>query len=278
MLENQRLKQKPERKPNLIVVFEGDMPADDDKDDPLYSRKDNIKTNEDDETVHLKVGSVGTAIVEGEYQPVSQSDFFGELRGRVTDEEIKAYNDALPSKKELEEYLDLYRTYHMIVDHGIASVITIHNIGTAKATDVSLIIEFPEEIRVLDIAEVRKLDEPEGPKKPRDLQEVAYERAHKFETSMLKTLNQLDHFGMINPVDLPDLSAYITRNNVFKSVTISDNIVSIELKNGIVHSRWESFNDIYIVPLIKGEFKAKATLMCAEYEDPEEMEITYICE
>ena len=96
LLENQRLKQKPERKPNLIVVFEGDMPADDDKDDPLYSRKDNIKTNEDDETVHLKVGSVGTAIVEGEYQPVSQSDFFGELRGRVTDEEIKAYNDALP--------------------------------------------------------------------------------------------------------------------------------------------------------------------------------------
>ena len=278
LLENQRLKQKPERKPNLIVVFEGDMPADDDKDDPLYSRKDNIKTNEEDETVHLKVGSVGTAIVEGEYQPVSQSDFFGELRGRVTDEEIKAYNDALPSKKELEEYLDLYRTYHMIVDHGIASVITIHNIGTAKATDVSLIIEFPEEIRVLDIAEVRKLDEPEGPKKPRDLQEVAYERAHKFETSMLKTLNQLDHFGMINPVDLPDLSAYITRNTVFKSVTISDNIVSIELKNGIVHSRWESFNDIYIVPLIKGEFKAKATLMCAEYEDPEEMEITYICE
>ena len=79
-------------------------------------------------------------------------------------------------------------------------------------------------------------------------------------------------------VDLPDLSAYITRNTVFKSVTISDNIVSIELKNGIVHSRWESFNDIYIVPLIKGEFKAKATLMCAEYEDPEEMEITYICE
>ena len=277
LTENQQLKQKSERKPKLIVVLEGDTPDDDEKDDPLFSRKDNLKTDAD-EIVHLKVGCVGTTLVEAEYQPVSQADFVGELRGRVTDDEIKAYNDALPKQEELEKYLDLYRTYHMIVDHGIASVITIHNIGTAKATDVSMTIEFPDEIRVLDIADVRKLEEPEGPKKPRDLQEVAYERAHKSETAFFKTLAQLDQFGDMKPLSWPDLSAYTVRNNVFESVYISDNMVNIETHNGIVHTKWDSFRDIYIVPLMKGVFKAKVTLMCAEYKDPEETELTFVCE
>lgn len=91
-------------------------------------------------------------------------------------------------------------------------------------------------------------------------------------------LKQFDQSGIIKPFDLPDLSAYVTRNTDFESVDIFDNIVSIEIKNGIVHTRWGSFRGIYIVPLVKGEFMAKVTLMCAEYEDPEETEITFICE
>lgn len=277
LIENQQLKKRSERKPKLIVTLEGDTPDDNEKDDPFFSRKDNLKTD-DDEVVYLKVGCVGTTMVEAEYQPINQTDFVGELRGRVTDDEIKTYNDALPSREELKKYLDVYRTYHMIVDHGIASVITIHNIGTAKATDVSVTVEFPDEIRVLDLAEVKKLEEPEGPKKPRDLQEVAYERAHKSEIAMLKGLAQLDQLGNIKTISWPDLSAYTVRNTVFESVYISDNMVSIEAQNGIVHTKWDSFSDIYIVPLRKGVFKAKVTLMCAEYEDPEESEITFVCE
>ena len=74
------------------------------------------------------------------------------------------------------------------------------------------------------------------------------------------------------------MSVYAVRNTVFESVDICDNTVNIELKDGIVHTKWDSFRDIYIVPLMQGEFKAKVTLMCAEYEDPEETEITFVCE
>lgn len=277
LLENQQLKQKSERKPKLIVALEGDTPNDDEKDDPLFSRKDNLKTG-DDEVVHLKVGRVGTALVEMDYRPVSRADFVGELRGRITDDEIKAYNDALPNQEELEEYLNRYRTYHMIVDHGIATVVTIHNIGTAKATDISVTIEFPDGIRVLGVADVRKLEEPEGPKKPRDLQEVAYERAHKSEMGIFKALAQLDQLDDAKPLSWPDLSAYMDGTAIFEPVDIFDNIVTIEMQNGIVHTKWDSFRDIYITPLEKGIFKAKVTLMCAEYEEPEEAEITFVCE
>ena len=55
-------------------------------------------------------------------------------------------------------------------------------------------------------------------------------------------------------------------------------MVSIEIKDGIVHTRLSSFRDIYIVPMKRGEFKARVELMCAEYENPEETELTFICE
>ena len=158
LAENQSLKQRSQRKPKLMLAFDGDVP---DEDDSLYARGDNLRMDDDD-VVHLKVGSVGTALIEERYRPVRPADFFGELRGKVTDAEIETYNRALPSKEEVEEYLTLYRRYHMVVDHGIATVISIHNIGTAKATDVSVEIEFPEEIQVFDLNEVRKQKEPKA--------------------------------------------------------------------------------------------------------------------
>ncbi|MDC7290699.1 DUF4062 domain-containing protein [Blautia schinkii] len=275
LAENQKLKQKPVRKPKLVLAFEGDTP--DEEDDPLYKRKENMKTT-DDGAVHLKVGSVGTTLIEAEYQPVSKYDFIGELRGKVSNEEIDTYNKLLPSEDKLEKYLSLYRNYHMVVDHGIASVISIHNIGTAKATDVSVTIEFPHQILVLDINEVRKLKEPKAPKKPRNLQDVAYERAHKSEIAMAKAAAQFEQFYDVKALKLPDLSAYTIRNNVFESMDIFDNTVNIEIKSGIVHTKWDSFRDIYIVPMKKGKFRAKVIFMCAEYEGSDEMELTFICE
>lgn len=177
-----------------------------------------------------------------------------------------------------KKYLDLYRGYHMIVDTGIASAITVHNIGSAKATDVSISIEFPDEIQVMDITDVRKLKEPEGPEKPRDLREIAYERAHLTETAMLQTMPRLDRLGSM-PINRFGLNALSLGNHtVFESLDISDNTVNIEIKNGIVHTKCDRFRDIYITPTEKGIFKAKVTLMCAEYEEPEETEITFSCE
>lgn len=276
-IENQKLKHKSERIPKLTVVLEGDIPNDDEKNDPLFERKDRLMTDDDD-IIHLKVGCVDTTFLELDYQPVSQADFFGELRGRVTDDEIKAYNDALPKQEEIKKYLDLYREYHMIVDTGIASAISIHNIGAAKATDVSITIEFPDEIQVMDITDVRKLKEPERPKKPRDLREIAYERAHRAETAMFQTMARLDRFGSM-PINRFGINALSLGNHtVFESFDISDNTVNIEIKNGIVHTKYDRFGDIYITPTVKGIFKAKVTLMCAEYEEPEETEITFSCE
>ena len=165
----------------------------------------------------------------------------------------------------------------MIVDHGIASVISVYNIGTAKATDISVVIEFPDEIRVLDINEVRELNEPKAPEKPRNLLDIAYERAHR-ELSIARMFAPSEQLGSARALNWPDLSAYAMRNSVFESLDIFDNKVNIEIKSGIVHTKKNSFRDIYIVAMKKGNFKAKATFMCAEYENPDKIELTFICE
>lgn len=110
LVENQKLKQKSERSPKLIIALDGDMPDEDEEKDALYNRTGNIKTDDND-VIHLKVGSVGTSWVEAKYQPVSESDFVGELRGKISNEEIEEYNAALPSKETLEKYLDLWRAF-----------------------------------------------------------------------------------------------------------------------------------------------------------------------
>lgn len=276
--EIQKLKQKSERKPKLIISFSATEPDKDEKEDALYARKDNMYMNENDGTVHLKVGSVGTGFVEAKYEPISKSDFIAELRGYITDEEIQIYNQALPSKDEVSAYIDTYRAYHMIADHGIAITLTIQNIGTAKATDISATVEFPKEISVFDIYEVQKMDEPKALKKPRDLQEIAYERAHKSEVAIEKMFKQIGEIGAIKPYEWPRLPIASLENAIYESVKIHDNKVEIETKREMVHTKSDWFNGVYIVPAQKGEFKVKATLMCAEYEEPEKIEITFICE
>lgn len=80
-----------------------------------------------------------------------------------------------------------------------------------------------------------------------------------------------------NPEDAPTIVSVANALQI-TPMDVSDNIVSVEIKNGIVHTKWDSFRGIYIVPMKKGEFKAKVELMCAEYEEPEKTELTFVCE
>ncbi len=95
---------------------------------------------------------------------------------------------------------------------------------------------------------------------------------------MIKTFTQLEQLENVKLFNLSDLSANIFHGTIYESVDIYDNIVSIETKNGIVHTKWDSFRDIYIVPMKKGEFRVKVTFMCAEYENPDETELVFLCE
>lgn len=224
------------------------------------------------------MGEVSTDLIEEEYSPLSKSDFIAELRRYVTEDEIEEYNRGLPSKETLDNYLKEYRNYQLIQEHGIAVLFVIHNIGTAKATDVSLTVNFPDEVLVFDLEEVRKMSEPKAPAKPRNLQEVAYERAHKAEISLKKMYAQLESLDTGVPFRQSLLSNLTIGHTIGESVEVTDNILEIETEHSIVHTKCDWFGGIYIVPLKKGSYKAEVTLMCSEYEEPEVTDIVFVCE
>ena len=276
-LENQELKQKSTQKalPWLDFSIQEDESEDE---DGSSCENEELLTVDSRGNIHLKVGVVHTGAIEAEYCTIDKKDFIAELRRHITDREIEEYNKGLPAGDVLEDYLKEYRYYHMVQDHGIEALFIIYNRGTAKATDVSLTVEFPDEILVLDIDEVQEMKKPKAPEKPRDLYEIAYERAHRSEISFEKMYSQLgfwdDTPSSIWPTILPTSSAV----NYNESLEIMNNVVEIEIRDGIVHTKNAWFGGIYIVPLEKGYFKAKVTLMCAEYEKPENFELSFVCE
>lgn len=278
LLENQKLKEKAERRPLLTISMAADEGFDDEeKATSYYQHGDYIQIG-NDETVYLKVGRVGTNIVETEYYPVCRSDFVGELSTHVSDKEIDDYNKALPSKETLEKYLEEYKDYKRAQDYGVAVVFYINNFGTSKATDITATIEFPDEVRVYDVTEVEDMEEPEAPPKPYNLIQKAYNRLHRSEIVLENAMRRTEAFNAFPSFHLPDLSSFSRQTSIDESVLVEDNVVDIENKSGIVHTRFDWYRGCYLVALKTGEYTAKVTLMCAEYENPEEFFIKFVCE
>ena len=277
-VELEKLKSASERKPLLTITLGCTKPDDDEKNPELYKREDLITIDEDG-SVHLKLKAISTNAQEAEYQLLSRQNIPIEISGRVSDQAIREYNDSLPSKEELEQYLNYCRIYSRIKENGIPITFFVNNLGTSKATDVTATIEFPDQVRVLEADEAIDMPKPKAPEKGENPIQKAYLQAER-EMAFALDLKS-SNFGKFGSI--PDLSAFVASpfkngNTIYSSIEIEDNIVEIEQKQGIVHTKFDYFYGAYIVPMIAGEFEAKVTLMCAEYEDPEETTIKFIVE
>lgn len=274
-VELEKAKSASERKP-LLTLSVGLTKPDDDEQHPEVYQRDNLIQIDEDGTIHLKLKPISTTNKEAEYLPLMKSDIPSELHRFITTEDIKAYNAALPSEEQVKEFLDTYRRYLRLIENGIPITFFVNNLGTAKATDVTVTIEFPDEVRIFDFEEVIETSEPEGPEKPENLIEKAYKKLSRERSFALDlSIPEIDGWN-----SMPDLSSLMVSpvRNIYSSIEIEDNIAEIEQKHGIVHTKFDYFSGAYIVPFTAGEFEAKVTLMCAEYEDPEETIIKIVVE
>lgn len=278
-VELEKLKSVSERKPLLTITLGCTKPDDDEEYSEYYQREELIKFDEDG-TVHLKLKAISTNMQEAEYQPLSRKDIPVDISRRVTDQAIREYNESLPSNDELDKYLSTYRIYSRIKENGIPVTFFVNNLGTAKATDISVTIEFPDQVQILNADVVVDIPEPKAPEKGEDPVQKAYMQA-EHERAFALDLKPSYFRGLGDRFDLSSISSAlpaITSNNIFESIDIEENVVEIEQKRGIVHTKFDWFIGGYLVPLVVGEYEAKVTLMCAEYEDPEETTIKFIVE
>ena len=278
-LELESLKASPERKPHLTITLGLTKPEDDEKHPEVFQREQLISIEEDG-TIRLRLKKLTTMEKEAEYLPIRKVDVPLDLRRYVSNQAINDYNASLPTKEQMEAYLVIYKEYLRLMENGIPITFFVNNIGTAKATDVSVTIEFPDQIRVFDFEEIIETPEPASPIKLENPIEEAYKKAEKEWAGAFA----LDTYTprRIGLSTIPDISSYIASpikaNTIFESIEIEDNIVEIEQKHGIVHTKFDYFPGGYIVPLTSGEFEATVTLMCAEYEDPQETTLRFVVE
>ena len=277
ILELEKLKASFKRKPFLTIEIGVTKVEEVEKHSDVF-QKAKLISIEEDGTIRLKLKKITTTKKESEYMPIRKSDVPLDLHRYVSEQEIKEYNALLPSKEELEKYIANYKNYLRLIENGMPITFFVNNRGTAKATDVSVTIEFPDQVCIFDVEKVFETAEPIAPQKPENPIERAYKKA---EMERAFALN-LDLLGLREFGVIPDYSSSITSvirgDSINESIRIEDNVVEIEQKRGIVHTKSDYFPGGYIVPVAPGDFEAKVTLMCAEYTDPEETTIRFVVE
>lgn len=275
--ENKKLKDelevyhqlKVDRVPKLTVTMSVDT-----YDDGFQSKCHPEYAIQDENTLlcGIKICNVLVDDVDSQYKKISEDDFTPELYKFIHQREIDDYNNSLPNKEELEQYKEDLKKYHQSTKGCVRINIGIHNDGTAKASNVSAEIEFPDGVVVYD-DELFALEEPLTPKVKRNPIELAKERQERFGVDFWKIswlTSPVDDFDSeISIVDIPteQQSDYETY----------DQIIDVDCGT-IIHTKSYWDRGIYIVGKTPGQYQIKCTLMCEEYIEPQVEYIDFVVE
>lgn len=200
----------------------------------------------------------------GEYLPISLSDAVGICSGKVTQAQIDKYNRELPTREEVETYIDKLLIYKHEKETNVNFDFCVENLGNCKANDINISIEFPEQILVLRRDTVKTLEEPKAPKKPVNPIMEVYER------SLLGMISvPFDQNNFLDSLDYSHkLTDLLLRQDTYDQI-IEDNCIILKIQD-LLHTQCINYNEYCIVPLKPGKFQIKCMLMCEEFLQPVE--------
>ena len=199
---------------------------------------------------------------------LSMSDVPEEVKEDVSFEDIEKYNNALPTIDDIERYYLEMRRYTELKENGYLLDFIVSNDGTAKATNVSIDLEFPEQFIVM---KKRSADGYPRPERPAIPENPITEAENRKKAVSLKDILGKEYFNA-----LPQFSSldYLPRPNIDYSdqyyVNVQDGEVNIRLSD-LMHTREWTAEDVYIVPKESGVFKVPGYLMCEQYSKEEEV-------
>lgn len=227
----------------------------------------------------------GNTNLMGTYKKISVNDFEAELipiskedaEGyNISEEEINEYNKSLPTKDELENYLEKCRMYRCIKENGIPIKFKWTNIGNQKANDINVHITFSDGLLIMKKGEV---DELKMPLKP-DTLENPVERKIKKRMGLdnIESLQKIfspNIFDMgLDKIKLPiDDFSY----NIYHSENIKANCLNIWSK-GLMHTEEDESDEYILVPIAKGKYQISISVICEEFPEEFEQKLTVIIE
>lgn len=195
-------------------------------------------------------------------------------------QKITDYNSKLPTKDAIEKYNDEIKAFRMIIDNGYHIIGELSNGGTIKAVDVTATLVFPEGFLIQKWEKVEKMNPPKKPKIPANPLSFFSMRSALGPLGGITDFAEIMHDGQTEyygdgkyPIynNNPLLSSIISPNPTH-GVIVENNTVTI-WSDDLLHKSRIATEDFCVIPMKKGDFAIKVSLMCEEYIEPEEYEI-----
>lgn len=202
-------------------------------------------------------------MIDAEYYPLTMEDVPLELRNVISQEELENYNKSLPSKIELEKYKEEYTLYQNAKNNPMAINLTVLNNGTIKAKDIHIEIEFPEEIVLYRKKDIEELEIPDRPLK--GVNPIDRYIQDKYLDGFARIWNGNSIFSMSRKNDIASPIDVMNINAKNRDIFNEDNSISIRMKDLLNEYTWNVSDKYFIVPIRKGIFEVKCSLMCEEY-------------
>lgn len=211
---------------------------------------------------------------------LSLNDVEAHLLESVSEEDIRKYNDAIPSKIDLDKYNDECEKVHKIKNCSSSLVIEVSNRGSCKANNVFIDIEFPESLFIYENSEEYNAPESIIPFNPIKRAQAEYAKKAQEQISELSRLysqlgigSDLARFANLHR---PELTLpHIRPINQNWWTSLDGRKITLKI-NSLLHTRRMTFDDEYmIVPLISGRHTIEVRIICEEYESIEVKNIEF---
>ncbi|MDN4493587.1 DUF4062 domain-containing protein [Ureibacillus aquaedulcis] len=214
------------------------------------------------------------------YSVIEEKDIPEHLQPYITKESIEKHNSLVEETNlKIKDYNRELENYKRAIDTGIEYEITLCNDGNAKATNIFVDMNFPEEVEVIE-GGINSLTEPEVPKLP--IEPIQAAEAEYYKELFKSPLADLSHFyadralyggielnsGIINRISSNHLSF-----DKDYHISFSNNDLTVKCSS-LMHTREITFTEKFlIVPKSVGDFKIYVNVICEEYSEAINKEI-----
>ena len=193
----------------------------------------------------------------------------------VTEEELRAYNESLPSEDVIRSYNDDFERFHKIKNCSRALVLNVSNAGAMKANNVYLDIHFPEDLVVTEPG-----DELEPPQNPLPYNPLL-SAENKYKAANEKIRRNFEMYGSIFPSAVRPSAKFLSSRSLPKitpvnqpwRMSLSDRVLTVKI-NSLMHTRVMTFDDEYVVAALRlGTHIVDVDIICEEMQSPERVTV-----
>lgn len=207
------------------------------------------------------------ANLRNDFEMLSLSDVPFQLKSYVTQEELDEYNNNLPSKEDIDEYMKEMVNYLRLKNAGRLKSFEVQNNGKAKASDIYITLKFPPEIQVMEADDVDELVLPVKPEMPDNPIDKANKKYQKKLKPMADFMNK--SIATLSPVFLANNDMYnVVKRPFTKGAWLNeDNSITVNVVS-LTHTLSTTITgEFALIPEKNGNYNVEVAIICNEWTE-----------